>query len=746
MMHGKQLESKFLAAVLGVAALGVTACVDGDLLISDDDDETGGDMVSTGAAEAEPDDATDTNDEGEGEGEGGGENSSGEPVDARFTLQLLHASDMEGNVDATEDAPRFSAVLNALRDQMPEQTLTLASGDLWIPGPFYASGAAVGEVSVESDVVRFGNAGELGSSPTAPRPGRPDVAMLSAMGFQASCFGNHEFDRGLGEIADILRSVDLDGDTVPDWRGASFPYLSSNLDFTGTALASLVVEDGLAAADIPSRIAHSTVITVDGETFGIVGATTPTLESISSSQNTVVRPVSDDTAELAAIIQERVDALVGTGINKVVLLAHMQQLSFERQLAGLLHDVDIIVGGGSNTILADDTDRLRAADVAVDTYPVMFRSTTDEPVALVNTDGEYRYVGRLVVTFDEAGVIDESSLDASINGAYATDDEGVTATTGTVNPVVDAIAGAVGDVILERDGTLFGAASVYLDGRRESVRSQETNLGNLTADANLAYARLLDATVEVSIKNGGGIRRDIGVVSVPAGGLEPPVFLPNAANPAAGKQARDISRLDVEAALAFNNELTLLTLTSAELKTVLEQAVSGWSATSTPGAFPQISGLRFSFDPARTAQAAIDDMGEISVTTPGERVLNAVVLSDNQCQRVIIEDGLPVEGEDVRIVTLSFLAEGGDTYPFDGDNLSAADRVDLIDADFSGFPLDAAGFAAPGSEQDAFAEYLATRFGRSTPFNLGESGPQSDVRVQNLSLRSDSVFDGCGTL
>ena len=32
-----------------------------------------------------------------------------------FTLQLLHAVDLEGDIDALENAPRFSSILNALK-------------------------------------------------------------------------------------------------------------------------------------------------------------------------------------------------------------------------------------------------------------------------------------------------------------------------------------------------------------------------------------------------------------------------------------------------------------------------------------------------------------------------------------------------------------------------------------------------------------------------------------------------------
>jgi 5'-nucleotidase/UDP-sugar diphosphatase len=57
-----------------------------------------------------------------------------------FTLQILHASDLEASVAAVQDAPRFSAVINALRPQFPN-TVVLSSGDTNIPSPFYNASA-----------------------------------------------------------------------------------------------------------------------------------------------------------------------------------------------------------------------------------------------------------------------------------------------------------------------------------------------------------------------------------------------------------------------------------------------------------------------------------------------------------------------------------------------------------------------------------------------------------------------------
>ncbi len=61
------------------------------------------------------------------------------------------------------------------------------------------------------------------------------------------------------------------------------------------------------------------------------------------------------------------------------------------------------------------------------------------------------------------------------------------------------ITGAVQSVINAKDGSIFGFTDVYLEGERSFVRSEETNLGNLTADAN-AYVlwTLLEAAQTAS--------------------------------------------------------------------------------------------------------------------------------------------------------------------------------------------------------------------------------------------------------
>lgn len=634
------------------------------------------------------------------------------PMPSAFTLQLLHAADQEAGIPALEDAPRFSAVLNALRDDF-ENTLVLSSGDAIIPGLFFSASEAV-----------YGG------------PGRADILIQNELGFEAIAFGNHEFDQGTALLRDLIAGAEDDPST-PDidesFIGTQFPYLSANLDFSTSAdLADLVVPDDQPPQ--PNSIAATTVIEVNGEKIGVVGATTPTLPTISSPGDVTVNPQPFDgnpTPEqldaLAAEIQTDVDQLLALnpGLNKVVLLAHMQQISIEQELATRLSNVDIIVAGGSNTRLVDETDRFRDGDTAQGTYPIFTTDADGNPVAVVNTDGNYKYVGRLVVDFDQNGILLPESYNPEVSGAFATDDQGVADLNAEslVDPEIQTIVKALEEVIIANESNVFGISEVYLDGRRSEVRTEETNLGNLTADANLAIAKQADSEVVISLKNGGGIRDDIGQVIVPAGGTGDPEFLPNEGIPGV-KPEGGISQNDIANTLRFNNGLTLLTITAEELLAVVEHGVAATEEGATPGQFPQVSGLEFSFDPT---------------AAPGDRVQSLVILDEEgNDAEVIVQDSELVgdPGRTFRMVTLSFLAGGGDGYPFPD-----RDVVQLAQEEDAPRTGDAT-FAPDGSEQDALAEYLEDNFGAEMPFNNPETAPELDTRIQNLAFREDTVIDG----
>lgn len=680
--------------------------------------------------------------------------------EASFTLELLHFSDQEAGAAAVVDIPNFSAVLNALRaqdlgdDGVADNTLTLSSGDAFIPGLFFDASEAA-----------FGSGGIA------------DIQIQNELGVQVMSFGNHEFDFGTEVLAGLIDGSAPGTILGEDFGGTDYPYLSANLDFSTDAnMAPLEVAGaGVAGGGTPegNTVTSSVVVDVNGENIGVVGATTPALGSISSPGTVGISPSPFDTPpteeELQALadeIQLEVDALLeqNPDINKVILLAHMQQISVEFDLAPLLSNVDIIVAGGSDTRLFDDNDVPYGDDTAQGEYPTFLTDVAGNPVAVVNTDGNYKYVGRLVIDFDEDGVIIPESYDSDISGAYATDDQGVEAldAAGLIDPEIQQIVDAIETEIVATEGNVFGVSDVFLNGNRsgvdtptdpDGVRTQETNLGDLTADANLAIAEeITGEDIAISLKNGGGIRDSIGQIIVPSGGSEA-VRLPNElvldGDGNVVKPEGGISQNDIQSTLAFNNSLTALTLTKQEIVDLLEHGVSALPEVA--GQFPQVSGVKFSFDPDLPAGDRIQSAG---IFDPDTGELVAELVRDGEIS------GDP--DETFRIVTLNFLAEsrfdddgnfigGGDGYPFpnlnldpdvgevaDPDVVARINRVDLVDEDVQ---TGDATFADDGTEQDALAEYLLDNFSTETDaYDQADTGRDLDERIQNLNYREDDVL------
>ena len=742
-------------------------------------------------------------------------------------LQILHASDLEGGLDAIENAPNFAAVVDALEDDADTggfASILLSAGDNYIPGPFFSAG---GDFSLAATYEGFYN--ELFGliDPTVLDPsadtngdgffdnseiqavidataltfadvykvdingdgladyfeeidtnsGRLDIAIMNAIGFDASAVGNHEFDAGTDVFENIINYDSEEGNSLSGGRygttnylqevdtpGALFPYLSANLDFSGDSdLGSLstdeilpntdFVSDLLSARDDPAnpevrgtdsnddKIADATTIDIGGgDLVGVVGATTQLIGSISSPGGVVdtSNPGANDMAALAAVLQPVIDDLIngaddtlGTAddVNKVVLVSHLQQFSLEVELAGLLSGVDVIIAGGSDTLNADSQDRLRAGDTADADYPVIVTDADGNDTAVMSTDGEYAYVGRLVVEFDEDGHIIADSIDENVSGAFATDEQGVLDVTGaeTLEAAIAASESAtqvnnltseVTDIVTALDSDIAGEATVFLNGDRASVRTEETNFGNLTADANLAAAQAIDAEILVSIKNGGGIRASIGERVDNGDGTSS--LEPTAANPLSGKEEGEISELDIDNALRFDNGLVSVELTPEELKIILEHSVAETEEGATPGQFPQVGGLAFSFDPTGTAQELNSDD---SVAVEGTRVQNVSLINEagDVTQKVIVDGEVADEApETLKVVTLDFLAGGGDGYPF----AALADVTDL-------------GIG----EQAALSNFLTDNFpaDSDTPFTIADTEAASDARIQNLSVRADSL-------
>ncbi len=648
--------------------------------------------------------------------------TSSAPPEAAFTLQLLHISDADGSDStALNSVANLSGLINKFRAQYPQQTLTVSSGDNYIPGP------------------RFNAANDtsLNAALGVAEVGRADIAFLNAMGVQASAIGNHELDLGTKQFADMIKPSGA-------WTGARFPYLAYNVDFAADSeVAALKLANGGKAQEQSGKLSGWTVVEVGDQKIGVIGVSSPVFANITSPDKLQFMPAMTgsevDLSGLAAIIQKGVDEMTAAGINKVVLLAHMQTLSIEKALASRLKNVDIIVAGGSNTLLSDANDVLRTGDKSAGDYPYQTQDAAGQPIVVVNVDADYKYLGRFMAPFDSKGVLITQRFDNKLSGAWATSETDDTAGGVTVSGLVTQVRDAIKAVLKSKDGNVFGKTSEFLEGRRAAVRNEETNFGNLTADANLWYARLLDPTVQISLKNGGGIRSEIGEVLAMPGATTGAVLTAPKANAEANRQAGEISQLAVETALKFNNKLWVFDVTAAQLKSLLEHGVA---VLGSQGRFPQVGGMSFSYDPTRTAQT-LD--ANFAVSTPGERIRSLKVGAD-----VVVQNGV-LQGNaqrTFRLVTLNFLAEGtstavggGDGYPFP----ATADFVNLVKLDTTLTPTTGGGAASTstavlGSEQDAFMKFMKSQYG-NTAFGVKDTPAAQDLRIQNLSQRSDTVLN-----
>ena len=518
-----------------------------------------------------------------------------------FTLTVLHNNDGESALLPGEEeagVARFATLVEQAKKEALSNgqgskrgVIFLSSGDNFLASPSFAAG--------EADGILY------------------DAVAVGYLGYDALAIGNHEFDFGPDVLAQFIETAERP------------PFLSANLDVSGEpALAALASEE-------PPRIAASVVIKERGEEIGIIGATTEMLPFISSPRNVVVNEV------LPAILAE-VEALEGQGINKIILISHLQSIQEDLALAPSLTGIDLMIAGGGDELLAGPDDPLLPSDVAAGItpfgpYPMTANDADGNTVPIVTTPGQYGYLGQFVAEFDCEGTLTEIDEDASgPRRVVSTEfpdgvDEDRQIQRNVVDPVEDFVAGLAANVIAQSE--------VDLDGLRSSIRTMETNEGNLIADALLWQAQTLAGAFgvdspQVGLQNGGGVRNDS---IIPAG---------------------PISELDTFDMVPFANFVSVVPdIPREQFKELLENAVS--RVEFVDGRFAQVAGFSFTWDPAGTPQV-LDASG--NVTTAGTRVLD-VTLDDGT---PIVVGGVVQAGDPIDIATIDFSARGGDQYPFRG--------------------------------------------------------------------------------
>ena len=380
--------------------------------------------------------------------------------------------------------------------------------------------------------------------------GEDTAEFMSAIGYDAMAVGNHEFDDGPEALAAFVGKV-------------KFPLLSGNLD--------------LSRSSLKGKIADTVVLQVGGEKIGLVSALAKdTVETSSPGPDITFQ---DEIESLKADVQ----ALTEQGVTKIIALPHTGFVK-DQQIAAGVPGIDAVVGGHSHTLFGKDG----AA------YPTMVGN-----VPVVSAYAYSKYLGHLVLTFDDAGNLKSASGEPILLDASVTPDAAMAARVAELAKPLQAI----------RDKVVAETAA-EIDGSRDHCRQMECAMGDLVAEAMLDRVR--DQGISVAIANGGGLRASIDAGPVTMG--------------------------EVLTVLPFQNTLATFEAKGTTILAALENGVS--AVEEGEGRFPQVAGLKYSFDPAKPSGARVS---EVQVaTTLGWKPLDPAATYG--------------------VVTNNFLRGGGDGY------------------------------------------------------------------------------------
>lgn len=432
-----------------------------------------------------------------------------------ITLSLMHTNDTHAHLDNV--AKRVTAV-KEVRKSKP-QALLVDAGDVF-SGTLYFN--------------EF--------------KGQADLRFMNLMKYDVMTFGNHEFD--LGSSAEGHQAL---ADFI---KGAQFPFVSSNVDFSKDDKFKGLFSDLISSKPEQGKIYNGIVKQVDGQKVGFFGLTTEETKDISS-------PGSIEFENYLEEAEKAVKAFKGMGVNKIVAVSHIgydDNAAYDNDLtlAAKVKGIDVIVGGHSHTQLD--------APVVVDKDD---KGKTKEPTVIVQGYQYSDYLGTIDVNFDKEGKI-VGQAGKLIKLSEKQDDAEAAKVLETYS-----------SKIKELKDTQTGASAVKAletprdagDETKPSVRKNETELGNLITDGMLSKAKEFNKDTVIAFQNGGGIR--------------------------AGIDQGEITLGEILTVLPFGNTLATMKLTGAEINEALEHSVS--LAPKENGGFLHVSGMKFSYDSSKEA-------------------------------------------------------------------------------------------------------------------------------------------------
>jgi NAD pyrophosphatase/5'-nucleotidase NadN len=450
--------------------------------------------------------------------------------------------------------------------------------------------------------------------------GEADVNLMNQVGFDAMVLGNHEFDDGDANLANVASQV-------------NFPLLAANIDFS--------TSPELKDAGIKPYIIKE----VAGEKVAVIGLDTADTPNLSSPSEGIIFSNEIETAK------QVVADLEAQGINKIVLLTH-QGYSKDIELAKQVAGVDVIVGGHSHTLLGDFRDIGLESD---GTYPTRLTTSRNEPVCVVHA-WHYAYaVGALQVDFDDNGVVTNCFGDTTLLLGDTFQQQNADGDRVDVSADIDtAIKAQINSnprlAIVQPDAQAADILASY----KEQVEVLSTEvIGQASTD--LLHARIPTA----ELPNGSYIAPVVSEAffyMLDSNNYQPDLVLQNAGGVRIDVPQGDITIGTAYTLLPFSNTLYVLDMTGAEIKQVIEDAVANFADNGgSSGSFPY--GARISYT---------IDMNQAQ----NQRVSNVQVQNENG-------QYVPIDlNKTYRVGTNSFVASGRDGYSTFGKVLNERGGID----------------------------------------------------------------------
>ncbi|MBF8189696.1 bifunctional metallophosphatase/5'-nucleotidase [Nonomuraea sp. K274] len=479
----------------------------------------------------------------------------------------------------------------------------------------------------------------IGATPliSAAYHDEPSVEFLGKLGLKVAAVGNHEFDEGYTELRRIMKGGchPVDGcSPAGKWKGAQYDYVGANVLFKNPnektdALAALgrqpQIKKLLSDWGVPA-LPPVSIKWMNGVPIGFIGAVTQTTPSIVTSEGIKDLEFVDEVK--AANVASKLLKLVGVKA-QVVLVHEGDQVN-----AGQSPDACAAVPGAGSRI-ATQVDAEVDLILSGHSHQAYVCKVKD-PAGHDRVFSQGGSFGRVITQVD----MNVNTRTRDIDRASVVADNHVVTRTVTADPEISAFVQTWKDRVAPVANRAVGTISADLT--NTAAPSGESPLGNLIADAQLAATKT-GGNAQIALMNPGGVRATLTYAGSPA-------------NEGDGV----VTYGEAFAVQPFNNLMQVVTLTGAQLKTVLEQQFTGGPNNQ---AFTKILQPSANFTYTYSASAAW-----------GAKV------SDMKIDGVAVTDT-----QSIRVAANNFLVGGGDAF------LAFQEGTDL----WSG-PLDI----------DAFVDYL----------------------------------------